>query len=109
MRRRPRSEPIALGRILPRVFEDLGLGASARVVQIADRWQEAVGAEIAGHSRPLMLRGEVLEVEVPSSVWAQQLQLRLPEMLRGLERVWGEEAPSQLRLRLEPRAAGRVG
>jgi predicted nucleic acid-binding Zn ribbon protein len=83
-----------------RVLDDLGAGASARVMRIAERWQEAVGAEIAAHCRPTALRGGVLEVSVDSSVWCQQLQLRSPEIIEALRGVLPAEAPSELWFRL---------
>jgi predicted nucleic acid-binding Zn ribbon protein len=79
-----------------RVLADLGAGATARAVRIADRWEEAVGREIADHSQPVAIRGEVLEVSVDTSVWCQQLQLRTPEILAALRRVVGEDAPSEV-------------
>ncbi len=97
-RSRGRFEPI--GSLLPQVMSDLGLVDTARVMQIAARWEEAVGREIAEHCRPTALRGELLEATVDSSVWCQQLQLRVPEILEGLRRVLGEEAPSDLRMRV---------
>ncbi len=100
MRRRSRGRFEAIGSLLPRVLNDLGLNDTARVMQIAARWEEAVGPEIADHCRPTALRGELLEATVDSSVWCQQLQLRAPEILEGLRRVLGEEAPSDLRMRV---------
>ena len=96
--RRPKSQPQAIGELVNRVLADLGAGATARAVRIADRWEEAVGAEIACHSRPVAIRGDVLEVAVDTSVWCQQLQLRTPEILAALRRVVGEDAPSEVRL-----------
>jgi predicted nucleic acid-binding Zn ribbon protein len=78
------------------VLTDLGASATARAVRIADRWEEAVGPEIADHSQPVAIRGEVLEVSVDTSVWCQQLQLRTPEILAALRRVVGEDAPSEV-------------
>lgn len=100
MRPRRSGPPERLAALVPRVLDDLGLGSAARVVQIAERWSEAVGAEIARHSRPLALRGEKLEVAVESSVWSQQLKLREPEILAGLRRVLGADAPGALVLHI---------
>ncbi|MEE8508763.1 MAG: DUF721 domain-containing protein [Myxococcota bacterium] len=100
MRRRSRGRFEPIGSLLPRVMNDLGLADTARVMQIAARWEEAVGREIAEHCRPTALRGDLLEATVDSSVWCQQLQLRVPEILEGLRRVLGEEAPSDLRMRV---------
>jgi predicted nucleic acid-binding Zn ribbon protein len=95
-----KSEPEALGVWVQRVLEDLGAGEGARVLRIAERWEEAVGTEIARHCEPTALRGEVLEVMADSSVWCQQLQLLGPEMLASLKAVLAEEAPTQLWFRV---------
>ncbi len=100
MRRRSRGRFEPIGSRVPRVMCDLGLTDTARVMQIAARWEEAVGREIADHCRPTALRGGRLEATVDSSVWCQQLQLRAPEILQALRRLLGEDAPSELRLRV---------
>ena len=46
------------------------------------------------------LRRGVLDVEVDASAWAQQLQLRRPELLAALRARSGEAAPRDLRLRV---------
>lgn len=97
---RRRSELEPLGRLVPRVLEDLGLEGAARIVRVAERWEEAVGAEVALHCQPIALHGATLEATVDSSVWCQQLRLRSPEILAGLRRVFGAEAPTRLRLRV---------
>jgi predicted nucleic acid-binding Zn ribbon protein len=101
---KPRSGKLeSVGRLVPRVLEELGFDAAVRVVRIADRWEEAVGPEIARHCRPSSLDGATLEATVDSSVWCQELRLRSPEILAALRRVLGDDAPSQLRLRLADR------
>ena len=98
--RRPKSRPEAVGVLIDRVLADLGAGATARAVRIADHWLDAVGPEIADHSRPVGIRGDVLEVSVETSVWCQQLQLRIPEILAGLRRSVGDDAPARVWLRV---------
>ncbi len=100
MRRDRKSRPERLGDVVARVLEDLGAGDSAHVLRIAERWESAVGAEIAAHCRPTALRGEVLEASVDSSVWCQQLQLRGPEIIEALRAAMPEDAPSQLWFRV---------
>jgi predicted nucleic acid-binding Zn ribbon protein len=96
--RKSRLEP--LGSLVARVLEDMGAGASARVMRIAEHWEEAVGAGIAARCRPTALRGDVLEVTVESSVWCQQLQLRGPEIIEALRAALPAEAPSELWFRV---------
>jgi len=100
VKRRPRSEPTAVGRVLPGVLRDLGLGEAAEAARISEAWAEIVGAEAAAHSWPAALRGGVLDVEVDSSVWAQQLQLRRTALLAELARRLEGAAPGELRLRV---------
>ena len=98
--RRRRSQPTQVGQVVGRVLGDLGLEGAARAFQIAERWEEALGSEIARHSQPVALRDGTLEVWVTSSVWCQQLQLQTPELLAALSAVLSEDAPTALRFRL---------
>ena len=100
MSRARKSRPEPLGALVARVLKDIGAGDSARVMRIAERWEEAVGGEIAAHCRPTALRGGVLEATVDSSVWCQQLQLRGPEILEALRGVLPADAPSELWFRV---------
>lgn len=101
MKRRARDRDLeVIGSLVPKVLGDLGLGDAARVMRVAERWEEAVGPEIAQHCRPTALRGSVLEVTVDSSVWCHQLRLRASEIVTALRRVLGEEAPSDVWLRV---------
>ncbi len=100
MNRRVRKTPEPVSQLVGRVLGDLGLDASARVVRLAERWEEAVGAEVARHCHPTALRDEGLEVTVDSSAWCQQLKLQRGEILAALRRVAGEDAPVDLWLRV---------
>ena len=97
---RRKSQPEAVGSLIAQVLEDLGATDGARVAQIAERWEEAVGTEIARHCRPTGLRGEVLETSVDSSVWCQQLQMQAPLILEALRATFGDAAPSELWFRV---------
>ena len=100
MTRARKSRPEQLGPLMRRVLDDLGAGDAARVLEIAERWEEAVVPEIARHCRPSELRGARLEVTVDSSVWCQQLQLRGPEILEALRATLADVAPSELWFRV---------
>ena len=97
---RAKGELEAVGKLVPRVLHELGFDVSARVVRVAERWEEAVGPEVASHCWPTALRADRLEVSVDSSVWCQQLQLRAPELLEALRQALGEDAPTRLRFHL---------
>ena len=97
---RPRSRPEPIAAWLPRELRDVGLEESARAAHIADRWSEWLGQEIGGHCRPVLLRGDVLELAADSSTHAQVLRLRAPEILEILGNQLGADAPKGLRVRV---------
>lgn len=101
-RRRRKSNLAEIGGEIERVLSDLGLDDAQRAFRIGECWEGAVGPEIARHSRPTALRGDVLEVAVDSSVWAQQLQLQRPRLLAALARALpeGQTPPGALRFRV---------
>jgi len=101
--RRGKAEPTRVASVVPRILDDLGLGAARVAMRAQQCWPELVGAEAAAHSSPEGLRGGTLEVRVDASVWGQQLQLRSAEIVRGLRERLGEEAPSQLRFHVAPK------
>ena len=97
---RRKGTPTPVGDLIGKVLSELGLDGVAKAHQIGARWEEVVGPQVAVHCRPLGIRGEVLELEVDSPVWSQQLQLRKPELLAALERVFGKDAPKELRFQV---------
>jgi predicted nucleic acid-binding Zn ribbon protein len=98
--RRRRGQPRQVGGVIGQVLDELGLESAASAFRIGERWSDWVGEEVARHCRPVQVRGRVLEAEVDSSVWAQQLQMRRPAILAILRRELGDEAPSELRFRV---------
>ena len=101
-RGRRKSQPIQVKNLVQGVLGDLGLEAAARSYRIGEIWEQAVGPQVASHCRPVALRGGLLEARVDSSVWCQQLQLQIPQILASLREVLGDEAPSALRFRVGP-------
>ena len=97
-RRKGRFESV--GDLVGQVLGDLGLDGVALAHRIGVHWEEIVGPQVAAHCRPLGIRGGVLELEVDSPVWSQQLQLRKPELLDRLGEHLGREAPQELRFQV---------
>jgi predicted nucleic acid-binding Zn ribbon protein len=97
---RRRSKPKAIGSVVDQVLGDLGLDAAREAFRIGELWEEAVGPEVASHCRPVAVRGDVLEAEVDSSVWCQQLQMEREQLLESLRAILGSGAPTDLRFRV---------
>lgn len=99
-RRPKRHAPVSANSAIASVLRELGHTGASQSMRIAERWEDAVGAEVAAHCTPVALRDGVLEAMVDSSVWRQHLELRRAELLEGLRAALGEDAPSDLRLRV---------
>jgi len=97
-RRKGKMEPV--GDLVSKVLGDLGLDGVALAHRVGAQWSEIVGEQIAAHCRPLGIRAGVLELEVDSPVWSQQLQLRKTDLLAKLEEHLGPDAPRELRFQV---------
>ncbi|MCR9095031.1 MAG: DUF721 domain-containing protein [bacterium] len=97
-RRKGRMQPV--GDLVGRVLGELGLDGVALAHRIGSEWPEIVGEKVAEHCRPLGLRAGVLEVQVDSPVWSQQLQLRKAELLEKLEARYARQAPREVRFQV---------
>jgi predicted nucleic acid-binding Zn ribbon protein len=90
----------SVGGLVGKVLGDLGLDGVALAHRIGVQWEDIVGPQVAAHCRPLGIRAGVLELQVESPVWAQQLQLRKTELLERLADRFGAEAPRELRFQV---------
>ncbi len=101
---RPRApqRPEAVGELIPRVLEEVGLGATSTGVRLLRVWDDALGARFSPHCRPDGIRRGVIEARVRDSAWMQRLQLDKPRIVTRLRAALGEESFQDLRFRLGP-------
>ena len=76
------SGPERLGNVLRAVLDRLPGRERLREYAVWPHWEEAVGATIARHARPVRIRRGLLCVAVDSPVWMQELQF-LKESIRA--------------------------
>ena len=80
-----------------------GLTASLAPVttlaRVQEVWEHATGSAIASAAQPVSERDGVLTVSCEASVWAQELELMAPELLRALNAALGAELVQALRCR----------
>jgi predicted nucleic acid-binding Zn ribbon protein len=75
------------------------LAPATPLARVQREWPAAVGEAIAREAQPVSERDGTLVVECRSAVWAQELDLMAPDLLRRLNRAVGSEAISDLRCR----------
>lgn len=59
------------------------------LIQIWDRWEEAVGPEVAAHARPAAFKGDMLLIHVSNSSWLHHLRFLEHDLLDQVNRITG--------------------
>ena len=80
-RRSPRPVSIPLDRIRDQ------LAPQTLLASVQQAWPEAVGAMIAGEATPISERGGTVTISCSASVWAQELDLMGPAIVKRLNGV----------------------
>ncbi len=99
---RRRGPAESLGALLPKLLDEVGLGATGQAVNVIRAWDEALGDEFKSHCRPDGVRNGVIHARVRDSAWMQRLQLEKPRIFARLRAILGDTAPTELRLRIGP-------
>ena len=79
--------------------------------ELASRWMEIVGPQMAQHARPVAIQGTTLIVATRSSAWSQQLGFLLEERILGEVKAAGGDIArirSRVGLRTGVRGAASV-
>ena len=107
---RPKSKFIHISQMLPAVLgqfrkhQDLDLGL------VFERWDAAVGPEIAKNARPAAFKQGVLVVNVPASAWIQSLQFLKADLMEKLNQALSADLVKEIQFKvgnLGPRPGGR--
>lgn len=97
MVRRSRGELTAVGPVLEKMVTRLGLRGRLRQEAALFHWPVAVGPEVARYTRPMSIKGGVLQVAVRSSAWANQLAFLESDILARLNGLIGEPSVRDIR------------
>lgn len=82
-------DPVPISSSLDGVVRSLRGPSRSAVSGVFGRWDEAVGAQIASHVKPVKLDEGVLLVEVDDPAWATQVKFLAPTITERLLDVAG--------------------
>lgn len=82
-------DPIPISHSLDGVVRSLRGPSRAAVSGLFGRWEDAVGAQIAVHVKPVKLDEGVLLVEVDEPAWATQVKFLAPTITQRLVEIAG--------------------
>ncbi|MFP5345708.1 MAG: DUF721 domain-containing protein [Actinomycetes bacterium] len=92
-------DPQAFGTAVRRLVTERGWSTPVAVGGVFGRWDQVVGADIAGHCQPESFEKSVLVVRADSTAWATQIRLLAPMILRRLEEELGRGVVERLQVK----------
>jgi len=92
--------PQSLADILEKSSKRFKFSQGVREYRLRKAWTRAVGPAIAQQAQPVRFARGVLTVAVRSSVWLQELQMMIPEILERIRRHPTGRAVDKIRLRI---------
>ena len=88
----------AVGGVLGRVLENLGLSREMTGWQAVEAWPKLVGPRVARHTHAVAFRDGTLYVEVEGSAWMHELGFLKRDLIREINRQLGSERIRDVRL-----------
>jgi predicted nucleic acid-binding Zn ribbon protein len=79
-----------IDRILDSIVQSMGLEKRLEENKVLTLWEEAVGRNIAMHTRPVKIKGSRLFVSADSASWRTELTFLKPEIIRRLNAMSGK-------------------
>lgn len=105
-------DPRPLHELLDRTARRLGGPSSGTAATVFAGWADLVGADIAGHCRPVSLHDGVLVLDVDHPAWATQLRYMTADLLSRIAAAGAGAEVHQIRIRVTgetPPAGGVAG
>jgi predicted nucleic acid-binding Zn ribbon protein len=90
------NDPQPVGNVLAGYVEDRGWQLPMAQARVFADWAGLVGADVAAHSTPMVLRDGELKVSAESTAWATQLRLLAATLLARLVAELGPDVVSKL-------------
>ena len=90
----------AVGGVLGRVLQQLGLNREMAGWRAVSAWPELVGPRVASHARAVAFRDGTLHVEVEGSAWMQELAYLKRDLVRRINQQLGGDDVRDVRLML---------
>ena len=88
--------PRKISELLDRTTRLLGAPSSHTTSAVVSGWEDLVGADIAGHARPVSLHNGVLVLAVDHPAWAAQLRFMTADLLARIAQTTRSEGPSEV-------------
>ncbi|OPX19313.1 MAG: hypothetical protein BZ151_09935 [Desulfobacca sp. 4484_104] len=86
--------------MLQKILKPADLRLTEQRARIRWAWEQAVAEQFKAQSRLVDYQRKILWIEVPSSLWMQELQFVKPQILANLNELLGSGVVNDLRFRI---------
>ncbi len=98
--RRSRLVAKPIGGMMRRLLASTGYGETQGAAELLEQWKQAVGPELAAHSRPGNLARGTLQVHVANSAIMQEIHFRKKQILHKLQKLGTATKITDLKIRV---------
>ena len=95
--REKKKDAFHISDVLSKSLGALGGRSDLELLTLWETWTEAVGEEVAKHTRPKAFKDTLLLVTVDSSVWIHHLTMMKDEIIARINRKLGDETLREIR------------
>lgn len=97
-RKKPKIEGI--GNIIKAVIKRLDVESHGFKEDILKAWQKVNEKKALAHTRPIVIRRKILTIEVDSSAWLYELNLKKKGLLTEMQKLLGKDKVEDIRFRM---------
>ncbi len=97
---RKTKKPEDIKHILNTVIGKIERKGPGKKDKILNAWHKVVGQRASSHSRPVSIKRKILTIEVDSSTWLYELNLKKKSILDNIKTELGQDKISNLSLRI---------
>ena len=101
-KRSPNKEFTHIGSLIEQIQRRIQAQSNRDLSDLWDRWDHLVGPSIAANAQPAVFKGKLLLVYVSSSTWLQQLQFLKADMIRKINRTFGQTLVEEIKFKIGP-------
>jgi len=99
----PAEPDLSLRPAIRRLFKIIDSQAGSPFQKLSAKWTLIAGGQIAGHSRPGALTGNILDISVDSSSWLVEIKrFHSGDILRKINEEIGPGTVKELRFKVDP-------
>jgi len=92
-------EPKNIEEILKTFINNSNFNHQYILLQIQKNWSKILGNSIANNCRPIIYKDSVLTVKVNSSVWRNELKLRIENIIELINEYFNKKIVKEIKIR----------